>query len=95
MNLVPMFIPSAPIDKAAASCCPLPIPPDATKGMDNSSAALGRRIILGISSSPGCPPHSNPSTLTASHPIFSALSECLTEVHLCITFIPAPFRSGI
>ena len=48
------------------------IPPEATNGIVSSSPALGRRIMLGISSSPGWPPHSNPSTDTASHPIFSA-----------------------
>ena len=82
INLVPIFIPSAPMERAAASCWPLPIPPEATNGIESSSAALGRRIIFGMSSSPGWPPHSKPSTLTASQPIFSAFKECLTEVHL-------------
>ena len=38
---------------AATKLLPSAIPPDATKGISNSSAALGRRIKLGISSSPG------------------------------------------
>jgi len=39
------------------------------------TATRGRRIMLGMSSSPGWPPHSNPSTLIASQPIRSAVSE--------------------
>ena len=92
---VPIFIPSAPNARAATNCCPLPIPPDATKGIFNSAAARGSKIILGMSSSPGWPPHSNPSTLAASHPIFSAFRECRTEVHLCITLMPAPLSFSI
>jgi len=41
----------------------------------SSSATRGSRIMLGMSSSPGWPPHSKPSTLIASHPIRSAVSE--------------------
>ena len=82
INLVPIFIPSAPKARAETRLLALAIPPDATKGIFNSSAALGKRIPLGTSSSPGCPPHSKPSTLTASQPMASAFNECLTEVHL-------------
>jgi hypothetical protein len=58
------------------------MPPDATNGISSSSATRGSRTMFGISSSPGCPPHSKPSTLTASQPIRSAVSEWRTEVHL-------------
>jgi hypothetical protein len=37
-----------------------------------------------ISFSPGWPPHSKPSTLTAPQLIFSAFDECRTQVHLWI-----------
>jgi len=50
--------------------------------------------MLGMSSSPGWPPHSKPSTLAASHPIRSALSAWRTEVHLWITLMPAAFSAG-
>jgi hypothetical protein len=46
---------------------------------------------FGTSSSPGWPPHSKPSTLTASQPMRSAFSEWRTEVHLWITLMPASF----
>ena len=49
---------------------------------DHPALPLGKRIKLGMSSSPGCPPHSKPSTETASHPMDWAFKECLTEVHL-------------
>jgi len=48
-----------------------------------------------MSSSPGWPPHSKPSTLMASQPMRSALSAWRTEVHLWITLMPASFSSGI
>ena len=47
-----------------------------------------------MSSSPGCPAHSNPSTLTASHPIFSAFTLCRTDVHLWMTLMPASLNAG-
>ena len=50
------------------------MPPEATNGIFSSSAARGNRIMLGMSSSPGWPPHSKPSTLTASQPMRSAFS---------------------
>ncbi len=64
--------------KERASACP----PDDTNGISSSSAALGNKIMFGISSSPGCPPHSKPSTDTASHPISCAFKACRTDVHL-------------
>ena len=70
------------------------MPPEATNGIFNSSAARGSRMKLGMSSSPGWPPHSKPSTLTASQPIDSALSEWRTEVHLWITLMPASCSAG-
>ena len=94
MKRVPMFMPSAPSASEATRERASAMPPDATKGIDSSSAARGSRIMLGTSSSPGWPPHSNPSTLTASQPIASALSAWRTEVHLWITLIPASFRTG-
>ena len=48
-----------------------------------------------MSSSPGWPPHSKPSTLTASQPMASAFSACRTEVHLWMTLIPAFFSAGM
>ena len=51
--------------------------------------------MLGTSSSPGWPPHSNPSTLIASQPIRSAVSECRTEVHLWMTLTPCAFKAGM
>jgi hypothetical protein len=57
-------------------------------------AARGSRMKFGTSSSPGWPPHSKPSTLTASQPIDSAFSEWRTEVHLWITLMPASFSAG-
>ena len=53
MNLVPIFIPSAPNAIAATKLLPSAIPPEATNGISNSSAALGNKIKLGMSSSPG------------------------------------------
>src|SRR5262249_44498316 len=50
---------------------------------------------LGMSSSPGCPPHSKPSTLTASQPMRSAFREWRTDVHLWMTLIPAALRIGM
>ena len=82
INRVPIFIPSAPIARAATRLRPSAMPPEATNGICNSSAARGRRMKLGTSSSPGWPPHSKPSTDTASQPIFSAFKACRTEVHL-------------
>ena len=70
------------------------MPPEATNGIFSSSAARGSRIMFGTSSSPGWPPHSKPSTLTASQPIDSAFSEWRTEVHLWITLMPAAFSAG-
>ena len=46
------------------------------------------------SSSPGCPAHSKPSMVTASHPILSAVRAKRTAVHLCIILIPADLRRG-
>ena len=51
--------------------------------------------MFGTSSSPGWPPHSKPSTLTASQPMRSAFNEWRTEVHLWITLIPAAFKAGM
>ncbi len=95
MKRVPMFMPSAPSASAATRLRPSAMPPEATNGIVSSSAARGSRMKLGTSSSPGWPPHSNPSTLTASQPIASALSEWRTDVHLWITLMPAAFRSGM
>ena len=89
---VPMFMPAAPIASAATRLRASAMPPDATNGIFNSSAARGSRIMLGMSSSPGWPPHSKPSTLTASQPICSAFSECRTDVHLWITLMPPAFK---
>ncbi len=94
MKRVPMFMPSAPMASAATRERASAMPPDATKGIFSSSAARGSRIMLGMSSSPGWPPHSKPSTLTASQPIDSAFSAWRTAVHLWITLIPASFRAG-
>ena len=69
MKRVPIFIPSAPMAREATNERASAIPPEATKGMVSSSAALGNKMKLGISSSPGCPPHSKPSTDTASQPM--------------------------
>ncbi|GIR10955.1 MAG: hypothetical protein CM15mP22_3750 [Gammaproteobacteria bacterium] len=69
-------MPSAPIDNQQLGW-PFPIPPDATNGI--VTLAPRKKNHFGISSSPGWPPHSKPSTLTASQPIFFALRECLTE----------------
>ena len=91
---VPMLMPSAPSASAATRERPSAMPPEATNGIFSSSAARGSRMKLGTSSSPGWPPHSKPSTLTASQPIASALSECRTDVHLWITLMPASCRPG-
>jgi len=68
-----MFMPAAPIASDATRLRASAIPPDATNGIFNSSAARGSKIMFGMSSSPGWPPHSKPSTLTASQPIFFRL----------------------
>ena len=47
-----------------------------------------------MSSSPGCPAHSNPSMLMASQPMVSALTACRTDVHLCTTLMPAALNPG-
>ncbi|MCY1238113.1 hypothetical protein D9M69_557760 [compost metagenome] len=95
MKRVPMFMPSAPSASAATRLRPSAMPPEATNGIFSSSAARGSRIMLGTSSSPGWPPHSKPSTLTASQPMRSALSAWRTEVHLWITLMPAAFSAGM
>ena len=82
MKRVPIFIPSAPIASDATNERASAMPPDETKGISSSSAALGSKIKFGTSSSPGWPPHSKPSTETASQPIVCALSAWRTEVHL-------------
>ena len=46
-------MPSAPRAMAATKLLASAIPPEATKGISSSSAARGKRIKLGISSSPG------------------------------------------
>ena len=94
MKRVPMLMPSAPSASAATSDRPSAMPPEATNGISSSSAARGSRMKFGTSSSPGWPPHSKPSTLTASQPIDWAFSACRTEVHLWITLIPAAWRCG-
>ena len=94
MKRVPMFMPSAPMASDATRLRASAMPPEATKGIFSSSAARGSRIMLGTSSSPGWPPHSKPSTLTASQPIASALSEWRTEVHLWMTLMPASLSRG-
>ena len=94
MKRVPMFIPSAPIASEATSERASAMPPEATKGISSSSAARGSRIMLGMSSSPGWPPHSNPSTETASQPISWAFREWRTVVHLWITVMPLSFSIG-
>ena len=71
------------------------MPPEATNGIFSSSATRGSRIMFGMSSSPGWPPHSKPSTLTASQPIRSAVSEWRTEVHLWMTLTPCAFSAGM
>ena len=95
MKRVPMFMPSAPSASAATRLRASAMPPEATNGIFNSSAARGSRIMFGMSSSPGWPPHSKPSTLTASQPICSAFSEWRTDVHLWITLMPAAFSAGM
>ena len=92
MNRVPMLMPSAPIASDATRLRPSAWPPEATNGISSSSAARGSRIMFGTSSSPGCPPHSKPSTETASQPMDWALSACRTDVHLWMTLTPAPLR---
>ena len=94
MKRVPMLMPSAPSASAATRLRPSAMPPEATNGIFSSSAARGSRMKLGTSSSPGWPPHSKPSTLTASQPIASAFSEWRTEVHLWITLMPCSFSTG-
>ena len=69
MKRVPMLMPSAPSASAATSERPSAMPPEATNGIFSSSAARGSRMKFGMSSSPGWPPHSKPSTLTASQPM--------------------------
>lgn len=63
-------------------------------GIDSLRAAAGMRTSPGMSSSPGWPAHSNPSMLTASTPIRSALIACRTLVHLCSTLTPASWKRG-
>ena len=94
MNRVPMFIPSAPSARAATRPRASPKPPEAIIGMPTRSAAQGMRTSPGMSSSPGCPAHSNPSMLMASQPIDSALIACRTEVHLWMTLMPAALNAG-
>jgi hypothetical protein len=95
MKRVPMLMPSAPMASAATSERASAMPPEATNGMLSSSAARGSRIMLGMSSSPGWPPHSKPSTDTASQPMACAFSAWRTEVHLWITRTPAAFSVGM
>jgi hypothetical protein len=63
-----VFIPSAPKASAATRLRASAMPPEATNGIRNPSAAHGNRNIFGISPSSGCPPNSKPSTLAASQP---------------------------
>ncbi len=57
-------------------------------------AAAGISTRPGMSSSPGCPAHSNPSMLTPSTPRLCALTAWRTEVHLCSTLIPLSWNIG-
>ena len=95
MNRVPMLTPSAPSARHAASWRPLPIPPDAMYGTRRRSAALARSTNAPTSSSPGCPAHSNPSTLMQSAPSRSAVSACLIATHLCTTVTPCFLKYAI
>jgi len=74
MKRVPIQMPSAPRARAATSPWPLPKPPQATTGTFRAAVAAGISTSPGVSFSPGCPPHSKPSMVTASQPNFSALS---------------------
>jgi len=94
MKRVPMQMPSAPRASAAAKPCPLPKPPHATTGISSAAVAAGISTSPGVSFSPGCPPHSKPSMVTASQPIFSAFSAWRTAVHLWITLMPASLSIG-
>ena len=47
-----------------------------------------------MSSSPGCPAHSNPSMLMPSTPRLCAFTAWRTEVHLCSTLIPLSWNIG-
>jgi MFS family permease len=72
---------------------PSPKPPEAIIGILTLSAAAGIRIRPGVSSSPGCPAHSNPSIEIASTPMRSADSAWRTLVHLCTTTMPCFLNS--
>ena len=92
---VPMFMPAAPIASAATRLRASAMPPEATNGIFNSSAARGNRIMLGMSSSPGWPPHSKPSTLTASQPILLGLQR-MPDGRTFVDYLDAAaFKAGI
>src|SRR5690606_7202230 len=94
-NLVPMFTASAPSASAATNPRASAIPPLAITGMDRAAVAAGISTSPPMSSSPGCPAHSNPSMLTASTPSRSALIACRTLTHLWITLAPAARNAGM
>ena len=95
MNLVPMFTPSAPSARHAASCSPVPTPPDATYGIVSAVLALASSTRLPTSSSPGWPAHSNPSMDMQSAPSLCAVSACLIATHLCTTVTPCFLKKAI
>ena len=70
MKRVPMFMPSAPSASAATRLAAVR---HAARGDERHLQLLrrprGSRMKFGMSSSPGWPPHSKPSTLTASQPM--------------------------
>ena len=82
MKRVPMFMPSAPNDNAAASPCPSAKPPDAMNGISRLCRARERRMKFVMSLSPTWPAHSKPSMERKSTPSLMALWACRIVVHL-------------
>ena len=86
-DLVPMFMPSAPMAMAAASCLPSAQPPDATKGTLSSLAAWSswrQRII-----SPSYPFHFSTFAKRTQLPI-SASPGCPAQSKPSILIMSTP-----
>src|SRR6476646_783994 len=67
MNREPMLMPSAPSASAATNPRASAKPTEAIIGMSILAAAAGISTRPGMSSSPGCPAHSNPVDADAVH----------------------------
>ena len=67
---------------------PLCMPPAAITGMPTARLTAGTNTSVVVSSLPLCPPASNPSATTASHPASWALTANFELLTTCTTVMP-------